>query len=365
MHLLINTGGGDAPGLNAVIRAVTLSAVRRGFRVTGIRRGYSGLLEAGTAGLMPLDRDVIRGITDRGGTILGTVNRGQPFEHPARGPDGSRILVDVSDRVVERYRELGADGLIALGGDGSLSIAARFEKKGMRVILVPKTIDNDLGGTAVTFGFDSAMSFAADAVGRLHSSAEAHGRVMVVELMGRYAGWLALHAGLAGAAHVILLPELDFDVETVCGALEHRFATNRPFGVVVVAEGAKPRGSGFLFRKSEPGEELSLGGIGAFVAVEIARRTGLETRSLVLGHLQRGGPPTASDRVLALRYGAEAVRLAAAGAWGRMVSFQDSRMTSLSFAEALELGHSVPPDDDAIQTARDFGVCLGDRPAGP
>lgn len=362
MHLLINTGGGDAPGLNAAIRAVTLAAVRRGFRVTGVRRGYSGLLEPGAGGLVPLDRDAVRGIIDRGGTILGTVNRGQPFEYPVRAPDGGTTLTDVSDRVVQRYRELGADGLIALGGDGSLRIAARFQSKGMRVILVPKTIDDDLGGTEATFGFDSAMSFATDAIGRLHSTAEAHGRVMVVELMGRYAGWLALHAGLAGAAHVILLPEIEFELDAVCASLRHRWDTGRPFAVVVVAEGARPRGSGFVVRHHEPGKELTLGGVGELVADEIAARTGLETRSLVLGHLQRGGPPTAADRVLALRYGAEAVRLAAAGQWGRMVAWHPPRVTSVSFAEALERSHAVPLDDDAIRTARDFGVCLGDAP---
>lgn len=360
MHWLINTGGGDAPGLNAAIRAVTLAAVRRGARVTGVKRGYSGLLEPGDEGLVPLDRDTVRGITDRGGTILGTVNRGQPFEYPTRGADGGITLTDVSARVIERCRELGADGLIAVGGDGSLRIAARFQDQGLSVILVPKTIDNDLGGTAATFGFDSAMSFATEAVSRLHCTAEAHGRVMVLELMGRYAGWLALHAGLAGAAHVVLIPEIDFDLELVCKAIRHRWDTGREFAVVVVAEGAKPKGSGFLVKRRDTAKELTLGGVGALVADEIGERTGLETRSLVLGHLQRGGAPTPADRLLALRYGAEAVRLAAAGAWGRMVSWQPPQVTSVTFAEALGRAHTVPLDDDTIATARDFGMCLGD-----
>ncbi len=360
MHLLINTGGGDAPGLNAVIRAVTLSAVRRGFRVTGIRRGYSGLLEEGSGGLVTLDRDVVRGIADRGGTLLGTVNQGQPFARPVKGADGSVVLSDDSDLVMRRYRELGADGLIALGGDGSLGIAARFQEKGMNVLLVPKTIDNDLGGTEVTFGFDSAMSFATEAVGRLHSTAEAHGRVMVIELMGRYAGWLSLYAGLAGAAHAILLPEIDFDIDKVCASLVHRWNTERPFAVVVVAEGAKPRGGAFVLKGEEPGKEPTLGGVGALVASEIARRTGLETRSLVLGHLQRGGPPTPADRLLSLRYGGEAVRLAAAGQWGRMLSWRPPHMTLIPLGDALSLRHTVPPDNDALLTARDFGICFGD-----
>src|SRR5688500_17357221 len=283
MHLLVNTGGGDAPGINAVIRAVTLSAVRRGFRVTGIRRGYSGLIEPDSGGLIPLDRELVRDITDRGGTVLGTVNRGQPFEYPLRDPGGREVITDVSERVLERYRELGADGLIAIGGDGSLRIAARLADKGMNVIVVPKTIDNDLGSTEVTFGFDSAMSFATDAIGRLRSSAEAHSRVMVVEVMGRYAGWIALHSGLAGSAHAILLPEIDFDIERVCAAIRRRFETGRQFAIVVVAEGAKPRGGERLVRVHEQGKEVTLGGVGAHVAEEIARLTSYETRSLVLG----------------------------------------------------------------------------------
>jgi 6-phosphofructokinase 1 len=360
MHLLVNTGGGDAPGLNAAIRAVTLSASRRGFRVTGVRRGYSGLLESGDEGLLALTRDVVRDMTDRGGTLLGTVNRGQPFEYPVLGPDGRTKLTDVSDRVMERYAALGADGLIAVGGDGSLRIASRFAEKGMRVIVVPKTIDNDLGSTEVSFGFDSAMSFATEALVRLRSSAESHERVMVVEVMGRYAGWIALYSGLAGAAHAILLPEIDFDFEALCRALRRRWDTNRAFGIVVVAEGAKPRGGERLVSARQTGKEEKLGGVGAFVADEIQRRTGIETRSLVLGHLQRGGAPTPNDRVLALRYGAAAVRLAAAGEWGRMVSFQPPRMTSVTLEKALEATKSVPLDHDAIETARDFGVCVGD-----
>jgi 6-phosphofructokinase len=279
-HLLVNTGGGDAPGLNAAIRAVTLSAVRRGFRVTGIRRGYSGLLEEDGRGLIPLGRDEVRGITD-------------------------------------------------------------------------------LGGTEVTFGFDSAMSFAADAITRLHSTAEAHGRVMVVELMGRDAGWLALHAGLAGSAHVILLPEIDFDPDVVARSIQHRWATGRPFAVVVVAEGAKQRGAGRVMKVNGRAEP-TLGGVGALVEAQIAERTGLETRSLVLGHLQRGGAPTPADRLLALRYGAEAARLAADGKWGRMVSWQPPNMASVTLAEALAQPHVVPLTNDAILAARDFGVCLGD-----
>ncbi len=358
MHLLVNTGGGDAPGLNAAIRAITLGAVRRGFRVTGVRRGYSGLLDG--EGLIPLTRDSVRGITDRGGTILGTVNRGQPFEYPVVDDQGRTVLTDVSERVMARYHELGADGLIAVGGDGSLRIAARFRDKGMRVIVVPKSIDNDLGSTEVTFGFDSAMSFATEAIGRLQSSAESHGRVMVVEVMGRYSGWIALHSGLAGSANAILIPEIDFDLDAVCTAIRHRWETGRQFAIVVVAEGAKPKGGSFVIRGHELGHEVMLGGVGSVVATAIGERTGYETRSLVLGHLQRGGPPTPADRLLALRYGAAAVRLAAEGRWGQMVSWQPPRMTSVSIEQALECGKRVPFHHDALQTAREFGICLGE-----
>jgi 6-phosphofructokinase 1 len=358
MHLLVNTGGGDAPGLNAVIRSVTLSAIRRGFRVTGIRRGYQGLLDEYPHGLVPMTRDLVRGITDRGGTILGTVNKGHPFEYPVR-KNGVERLEDVSDLVVERYHALGADGLIALGGDGSLRIASRFLEKGLRVIAVPKTIDNDLTSTEKSFGFDSAVSFATDAIGRLHSTAESHSRVMVVEVMGRYAGWIALFSGVAGGANAILLPEIPFDLDRVCQSIRHRYETERPFAIVVVAEGAHPVGGAHITQSHELGKEVTLGGVGKYVADEIAARTGYETRSLVLGHLQRGGSPTAEDRLLALRYGGAAVRLAAAGQWGRMVSWQPPAMSSVPIADAVGRTKTVPADHDAIHTAEDLGICLG------
>lgn len=358
MHLLINTGGGDAPGLNAVLRAVTLSAIRRGFRVTGITRGYSGLLNEYPGGLVPLTRDSVRAIADRGGSILGAVNKGHPFEYPTQ-VGGHLELVDRSDLVMERYRAIGADGLIAVGGDGSARIAARFIEKGMRVIVVPKTIDNDLAGTLETFGFDTAMSFATDSIGRLHSTAEAHSRVMVMEVMGRYAGWIALFSGIAGGANVILLPEIDFDFEKVCAAIRERYETNRPFAIVVAAEGAKPIGEDHVIVKQELGKAVTLGGIGQWVASEIHRRGGYETRNIVLGHLQRGGSPTPADRLLASRYGAAAVRLAAEGKWGRMVSWQPPRMTSVWIEEAVIRTKTVPFDHDALETAEDLGISLG------
>ena len=359
MHLLINTGGGDAPGLNAVIRAVTLTGVRRGFRVTGVRRGYAGLLADFPSGLVPLNRDVVREIADRGGTILGTVNKGSPFEYPVTNARGEQELSDVSDQLVENFRATGADGLIAVGGDGSLRLAARLMKKGIPVIGVPKTIDNDLAATEATFGFDTAMSFATEAIGRLHCTAEAHSRVMVVEVMGRYAGWIALYSGIAGGANVILVPELDFDFDAVCASLRHRYETERPFAIVVVAEGAKPVGGAQIVARQEVAKEVTLGGVGTYVAQEIARRTGYETRSLVLGHLQRGGSPTAFDRVLALRYGAAAVRAAVEGAWGHMVSYAPPHMRFVPIADAIARMRSVPLDHDAFTTARELGICLG------
>lgn len=359
MHLLINTGGGDAPGLNAVIRAVTLTAIRRGYRVTGVRRGYAGLLGEYPQGLLPLTRDLVRDIADRGGTILGTVNKGSPFERPGVNGEGQQKLVDESDILLKNFRATGADGLIAVGGDGSLRIAARLMQKGIPIIGVPKTIDNDLAATEATFGFDTAMSFATDAIGRLHSTAEAHSRVMVVEVMGRYAGWIALYAGIAGAANAILVPEIDFDLEVVCASIRHRYETQRPFAIVVVAEGAKPVGGAQLVARQELAKEVTLGGVGAYVAREIAARTGYETRSLVLGHLQRGGTPTPFDRVLAMRYGAAAVRAAAEGAWGSMVSYAPPHMRFVPIADAIAHMRSVPLDHDAFTTARDLGICLG------
>lgn len=356
MHLLVNTGGGDAPGLNAVIRALTLGAIHRGWRVTGIRYGYEGLLQDD---LMPLGADQVRGIAHLGGTILGTLNKGNPFEYPVE-IDGQTRLIDRSDEVVERFRALGGDALIAIGGDGSLRIARRFMDKGIPVVGVPKTIDNDLACTSFTFGFDTAVSVATEAIGRLHTTAESHRRVMVVELMGRYAGWIALHAGIAGGADVILIPEIDFDIERVCDKIRRREANGRTFSIVCVAEGAKPHGGDLTVSSSELGREVRLGGIAEKVALEIAQRTDKETRHVVLGHIQRGGTPTAFDRMLALRFGAAAVRTAAAGDFGRMVAYQPPDMVSVPIDAAVAKRRSVPLECDTIQTAREIGICLGD-----
>ena len=296
-RIAVNTGGGDAPGLNAVIRAVVLSAARRGWETVGIERGYNGLLDGGR--IIQLDRSAVRGISHLGGTILGTTNKGSPFEYPMKGPDGNMTTIDRSAEVLDNFRKLGLDALIAIGGDGSLRLAHAFAQRGLPVVGVPKTIDNDLEGTVVTFGFDTAVSVATEALGRLHSTAEAHERVFVVEVMGRYAGWIALYCGLAGGADVILVPEIPFHIESVFRKIKNRQARGRPFSLVVGAEGAKAAGGEMVTRgPKEVAREVRLGGIGDQVAQHIQEGTGKETRCLVLGHLQRGGTPTAFDRLV-------------------------------------------------------------------
>ncbi|MGC4113267.1 MAG: ATP-dependent 6-phosphofructokinase [Myxococcales bacterium] len=357
-RIAINTGGGDAPGLNAVIRAATLAALERGWEVFGVRHGYRGLID--TRELVPLTRESVRGITHQGGTILGTANKGNPFEYPLETPDGIRVT-DISDRVVENFRAMQFDALICVGGDGSLRLAQKFIAKGIPIVGVPKTIDNDLSGTVATFGYDTAVATATDAIEKLHSTAESHERVMVVEVMGRYAGWIALSSGLAGTADIVLMPEIPFDLDKVCAKVQQRERSGRHFAIAVVAEGAKPVGGQLMTRgPKEPGREVVLGGIGQYVADEIARRTGKETRSLVLGHLQRGGSPTAFDRLLGLRFGAAAVRTLAAGQTNVMVALAPPTVKTIPLTEAIERMKAVPLDSDAVLTARSLGMCLGD-----
>jgi 6-phosphofructokinase 1 len=358
-RIAINTGGGDAPGLNAVIRGAVLSALRRGWEVLGIRKGYEGLID--TNQIMPLTRDSVRGITHLGGTILGTTNKGNPFQRDVIEPDGTTRTIDIAPIVVENFHKLHLDGFIAIGGDGSLAIAQRFYELGMPMVGVPKTIDNDLSCTAFTFGFDTAVNTATEAIDRLHSTAEAHERVMVTEVMGRTSGWIALHAGVATSADVILMPEIPYDIETVCEKIRRRRAAGRPYSMVVVAEGAKPIGGHMVSKyPQEPGREIRLGGIGAIVAAEIQSRTGQESRSLVLGHLQRGGSPTTFDRLLALRFGSAAVRVLAAGQSGVMVALDPPDIKTVPLSEAIQR-RQVPLESDTVATARDLGICLGDE----
>ncbi len=360
-RIAINTGGGDAPGLNAVIRAATISAVRLGWETYGIRQGYVGLIDMPREeGLMPLNPDTVRGITHLGGTILGTTNRGNPFEYPVE-KDGKTIAVDRSGEILSRFKEEGLDALIAIGGDGSLRIANRLSEKGLPVVGVPKTIDNDLESTVVTFGFDTAVTTATDAIDKLHSTAQSHRRVMVVELMGRYAGWIALNSGVSGSADVILIPEIPYDIEKVCDKVREREASGRHFTIVVAAEGAKPKdGEMSTIGEKEVGREVRLGGVAEQVAHEIEKRTGKESRSLVLGHLQRGGSPTTFDRLISLRFGAAAVRTIDEGHTGVMVALDPPTVKTVPLAEAVDKMKLVPMDCDTILTARSLGVCLGD-----
>lgn len=361
MRIAINTGGGDAPGLNAVIRAATLSAHQLGWEVFGIRRGFEGLLNDDPDGVTQLTPESVRGITHLGGTILGTTNRGSPLAYPVRQPDGTIIEVDRTGDIVRALHDRGIDALIAIGGDGSLRIAKALSDKGLQVIGVPKTIDNDLGSTAVTFGFHTAVQTATDGIGRLHSTAESHRRVMVVEVMGRHAGWIALFAGLAGTADVILMPEIPYDLERVCEAVERRYEGEIGFAIVVVAEGARPRGGEVTLREgARAGQNARLGGVADKLAEQIAARTGHETRSLVLGHLQRGGEPTAYDKVLALRFGSAAVHLAEQGKFGCMVSLDPPDIRAVPLDEAVRELKLVPVDGEVVQTARRIGVSFGD-----
>ena len=359
-RIAINTGGGDAPGLNAVIRAAVLSAGRRGWDVIGICRGYEGLLDTHETKL--LDHDSVRGLAHLGGTILGTSNRGSPFEYPVSLGNGRIEIVDRSDEVVANFRQLGLHALIAIGGDGSMEIAHKLSLKGLPVVGVPKTIDNDLEGTVVTFGFDTAVSVATEAIGRLHSTAEAHERVFTIEVMGRYAGWIALFAGLAGGADVILMPEIPYRMDVVCEKIMRRQSRGRRFSLVVVAEGARPVGGEMTTRgDKEQGREVQLGGVAEQVAREIHEHTGKETRFVVLGHLQRGGSPSSYDRILAQRFGAAAVRVIAAGKRSVMVALDPPIVRTVPLADATRRMKTVPLDGDVVSTARETGISLGDE----
>ncbi len=358
-RLGILTGGGDAPGLNAVIRAVVKSAYNAGVGCIGLEDSFDGLLDTNRSRV--LQPNNVTGILRIGGTILGTTNRGNPFAYPAPGAATGGAVVDYSQRCVDTFHRLALDALIVIGGDGTLSIAHRFCTLGIPVVGVPKTIDNDIIGTTNCFGFDTAVSFATEAIDRLHTTAEAHHRVMVVEVMGRYSGWIALHAGLAGGADVILMPEIPFDLNVVAGRIREREAWGARFSIVVVAEGAMAKGGkAALKERAHNGHVERLGGIGARVAHELERLTGKETRDVVLGHLQRGGAPTSRDRVLATRFGAAAVDFARRGLFGNMVASDPPDVIPVPLSEVVGRTKKVPLDSDTVMTARALGVCFGD-----
>lgn len=359
MRIALSTGGGDAPGLNAVIRAAVLTAHQRGWDVLGIKRGFAGLL--GEDEVVPLTPDTVRGIAHLGGTILRTTNRGSPFNYPIRQPDGSYVYVDRSDELLENARSLGIDAIISIGGDGSLRIAQQLVARGMNVVSVPKTIDNDVPCTVNTFGFDTAVSTVVEALDKLHTTAESHDRILVVEVMGRDAGFIALHAGVAGTADVILIPEIPFSVEKVCQKIREREAQGRRFGIVVVAEGAAPvGGESSVLGESLPGQAKRVGGMAEPLARQIQAGTGKETRSLVLGHLQRGGQPTGYDRLLSTRFGGAAVRAIEEQKWGHMVALQSPHIVFVPIHEVLASEKRVDVHGDVVSTARELGISFGD-----
>ena len=359
MRIALSTGGGDAPGLNAVIRAATLSAIDRGWDVLGIFRGYAGLL--GEDEVVQLTRESVRGIAHLGGTILRSTNRGNPFSYPVRQPDGSFIEVDRSDEMLATAHSLGIDAIISMGGDGSLAIARKLCDRGVKVVCVPKTIDNDVSGTVYTFGFDTAVQTALDAIDKLHTTAESHDRVMVLEVMGRQAGFIALHSGLAGTADVILIPEIPYDIEKVCDKVRRRDRAGRRFSIIVVAEGAFPAGGEeSVLGASMPGQAKRVGGLADRIARQIQEQTGKECRSMILGHLQRGGQPTGYDRLLATRFGGAAVRAVAEEKWGQMVALQSPHLVTIPIDEVLANPKRVDPAGDVVQTARATGISFGD-----
>ena len=355
----ILTGGGDAPGLNAVIRAAVKTAIYEyGCEVIGIRDGYDGFIDQG--GIIPLGIEDVRGILPRGGTILGAANRGNPYARKVIR-DGKEVTIDVSDEIVKAIKRLDMDALLVLGGDGTLHSAHELYLKGAPIIGVPKTIDNDIGGTEATFGFDTAVTTATEAIDKLHTTAEAHHRVMVLEVMGRNAGFIALHSGISGGSDVILIPEIPFNNESVVKKVQERVDRGMLFSIVVVSEGAKPVEGGQVFSRS--GDEIyvpRLGGIGQKVG-EYIEQQGFETRVTVLGHVQRGGTPTPFDRWLATRYGAAAVRLAAQGKFDHMVSLQAGKIVNVPLAEAIAVPKRVDINDDAVITARGMGISFGDE----
>jgi phosphofructokinase-like protein len=354
MRIALLTGGGDAPGLNAVIRAVTKSLIRRcGAEVLGIEDGCLGLLERR---VRPLDWRAVSGIAARGGTILGTSNRVNPLNHEGR---------DRSGDVVAYARELGLDGLVAIGGDGTMAIAEALHRRGLPTLGVPKTIDNDIAHVERSFGFDTAVATAAEAIDRVQSTGQSHGRVMLVETMGRHAGWIALEAGLAASADILLLPEIDHDVDAIAAVCRERERRQR-FTIICVAEGAKARGGepSVRARVADATEPVRLGGVAHRLVEQLQPLLGSEVRATVLGHVQRGGPPTPGDRVLATLYGVAAADLAAAGQWGCMVSYEHGRIGHVPLQAVAGRQRLVPADHPLLLCARRIGISLGEPAAG-
>jgi len=357
------TGGGDCPGLNAVIWGVVRAATRFGLDVVGIEDGFEGLIRTGK--IRALCEDDIRGILPLGGTMLGTTNRGNPFSYKAE-VDGREVTIDRSDEVLNAIARLRLEGLIAIGGDGSLRIAYDLAQKGARIIGVPKTIDNDLGATDYTFGYYTAATTAMEALDKLKTTAESHERVMILEVMGRYCGWIAIESGISGGAHVILIPEIPYHVESVLAKVRaRREEEGRNYTLIVIAEGARPFGGDISLREgSTPGMVERLGGAAERLAAELREHLvgpgAPEIRATVLGHLQRGGSPCAFDRTLSVRFGAEAARLAFEANWGRMVCLRQTEISSVPLVESIAEMHTVDPAGQLVAQARSVGICFGD-----
>lgn len=353
------TGGGDCPGLNAVIRAVVKTFLNNGCEVFGVPNGFNGLVN-GT--LKQLDYADISGILPRGGTVLGTTNRDNPFKFAVE-ENGELVYKDMSAKVVENLHKFAIEALVVIGGDGSLNIGAKLAREcGVKVVGCPKTIDNDLPCTERTFGFDTAMAMATEAVDRLHTTAESHHRVMALEVMGRYAGWIALHSGIAGGADVILLPEIPYRIDSVIAKIRERQEKGKNFSIIVVAEGAKPEGGEMSVARMVKGsfEPVRLGGIGEKLVRELEERTGIESRCTVLGYLQRGGSPTAFDRVLSTRYGVAAAEACLRGEYNVMVSLYHDQIVTVYIQRAAAAARQVPVDSEIIRTGRQIGICFGD-----
>jgi ATP-dependent phosphofructokinase / diphosphate-dependent phosphofructokinase len=354
----ILTGGGDCPGLNAVIRGVVKASAGRGWEVIGIEDGFDGFLHPEKCRALCLED--VRGILPRGGTILGTSNRGNPFSFPIMR-DGKVELIDVSDEVISRIEKLGISCLVVVGGDGSLKIALELMERGIPIVGVPKTIDNDLLETDVTFGYNTALQTATDALDRLHSTAESHHRVMVLEVMGRYAGWIALESGIAGGADVILIPEIPYDIEKVCAAIVERGKRGRRFSVIVAAEGAFPKGGNRVIREAAGGKSVveRLGGVGEMLSRELGCFLEMDIRATVLGHLQRGGTPSTFDRCLGSRFGVKAVELIEMEAFGQMACLKGRRITSVPIEDAIRSLNLIDPSGEMVRHAEALGIMLG------
>ena len=354
----ILTGGGDCPGLNAAIRAVTKSAIEKSCEVIGFFDGYRGLVENH---FIRLDNSKVSGILTQGGTILGTSNTANPFRWAYRGKHKAIRFRDVSKKALANYRKENLEGLIVVGGDGTLTIAKRLFQQGLPIVGIPKTIDNDLAGTDLTFGFETAVITATEAIDKIHSTAESHHRAMVVEVMGRYAGWIALYAGVASGGDIILIPEIPYEMKYVTQKIRERYEMGKKFSIIAVAEGARPRGGRVTVAKRvlTSTDPIRLGGIGQKVATEIEKKMGIESRAIVLGHVQRGGTPTPFDRVLATRFGTKALELVVDGDFGKMVACKNNDLSAISLEEATGVLKLVPLDHPLILAAQAVGTSFG------